>query len=420
MGQDVDRPQEYSGSRLDETKLHRRDLVTRLASAGFGATAIAGIVSSMPMGMDIAAAAQDATPEGTPSAADVLSGYGKDPRLVPYGTTNFGMPLELMEEAADLLLTPNEMFFVRSNGPTPEIVEADYRLSVTGLVDTPLELTLDDLRGMETTTVNAFFACSGHSRSRYPDEPAQTEGTQWNNDAIGNAEWTGVPLRDVLAMAGLQDGIVDIVCQGGDFPEMQRGLSIAHALDPNVIVAWEMNGQPLPVPNGFPVRLIVPGWGSIASTKWLVGLEALGEKFDGPFNSTSYVMINENETVLRPVEEWPVASIISIPANVPGEPVSIAAGATTIAGYASSAYGGIAAVEISFDGGETYEEAPIVMEAGPLAWVRFEVEWDAQPGEYAIRTRAIDGLGLQQPEQADWNAKGYLNNSIYEISVTVE
>jgi DMSO/TMAO reductase YedYZ molybdopterin-dependent catalytic subunit len=387
-----------------ERALSRRRLIGRLAAAGFAAPVIASILASSGL-------AQEATPEGTPTPQEVLESLGKNSDLIPLGTTNFATPLELV----DGLLTPNELFFVRSNGPVSiDIPVEEWRLTVTGLVDEEMELTFEDLQGMESRTITSFLECSGNSRSRFPDDPEMVEGTQWPNGGIGNAEWTGVSLLDILELAGIQEGAVDVVSQGGDFAEMQRGLPIEMAFDPNVMVVWQMNGEDLPAPNGGPVRLLVPGWGGIASTKWLVGLEIIDHPFEGTFNTESYIIINPDGTVLRPVREMPVKSVITNP--VPDAELS--AGEQAISGFAWSGYAGIARVDVSVDGGE-WAEASIVEEAGPLSWVRFEYPWTAEAGEHTLRSRATDQIALQQPEAVEWNAKGYQMNAIWEVPVTV-
>jgi DMSO/TMAO reductase YedYZ molybdopterin-dependent catalytic subunit len=389
-----------------QRSLSRRGLIGRLAAAGFSAPVIASILRE-------SALAQEATPAGTPTPQEVLASLGKSTELIPRGTTNFETPMALV---ADDFLTPNDLFFIRSNGPVSmDIPAAEWRLAVTGLVDQELELSLEDLQGMPARTITAFLECSGNSRSRWPDDPMQVEGTQWTNGAIGNAEWTGVSLAEVLTMAGIQENAVDVVSQGGDFAEMQRGLPLAVALDPDVMLVWQMNGQDLPKPNGGPVRLLVPTWSGIASTKWVVGIEVVDHPFAGHYNSESYVYIDEDEKVLAPVREvWPKSVIAS-----PAPDAALTAGTQPIVGFAWSGYAGIATVEVSTDGGETWIEAPIVEEAGPLSWVRFVYDWDAPPGEAVLSSRATDQRGLTQPITDDWNAKGYLMNAIYEVPVTV-
>jgi DMSO/TMAO reductase YedYZ molybdopterin-dependent catalytic subunit len=385
--------------------LTRRGLIGRLAAAGLSAPAIAAVLQR-PV------ASQEASPVATPTAADVLESLGKDPRLIQHGTTNYETPLELV----DGLLTPNELFFIRSNGPVAmDIDPAAWRLTVTGLVETELELSLADLQAMNIRTITAFLECSGNSRGRFDAEGEQAEGTQWGNGGIGNVEWTGVPVRDVLDEAGVGEGVVDLVSTGGDFAEMERGLPLEVALSPDVMLAWEMNGEPLPKPNGGPVRLLVPGWGGIASTKWIVNLDLIDHPFAGHFNTESYVIIDETETKVRPVREMPVKSVITMPSPN----ASLTAGSQTVSGFAWSGFAGIARVEVSVDGGD-WREATIAEEAGPLSWVRFEWVWKATPGDHRLRSRATDQIALQQPETVPFNAKGYQMNAIYEVPVTVE
>ena len=346
------------------------------------------------------------------TATPTLEMLNKSPRLIPQGSTNYETPLDLLDD----LITPIERFFVRSNGPiSVEIDPDEWRLSISGLVERELALSLADLEALPQRTITAFLECSGNSRSRFPADPAPVEGTDWGEGAVGNAEWTGVPLREVLDQAVVQKAAVEVVSQGGDFAGMRRGLPIDAALDPNVLLVLEMNGQTLPAHHGGPVRLLVPGWGAIASTKWLVGLEVIDRPFDGFYNVDNYVLYDETGAATAPVTRMPVKSLITSPAAG----ATISAGPQTIAGFAWSGHGAIARVEISTDGGATWSEAELVAEAGPLSWVRFEHPWKAKPGETRLCSRATDFAGNVQPESAAWNAKGYQMNAIYEVVVSV-
>ncbi len=388
----------------EKIPVDRRTLIARLVAAGVSAPVIASITNSSVF-------AQDATP----TDAEMLQELGKIEDLIKHGTTTFESPLSAYTE----FLTPNDQFFIRSNGPVSvDIDPTEWRLTVTGLVDNELELSLDDLKAMETTTITTWVECSGNSRSRFGDEPALVEGTQWGNGAIGNAEWTGVPLKLVLEQAGVQDGVVDVVSQGGDFEGMQRGLPIDVAMNGEVMLVWQMNGDDVPAPNGGPVRLLVPRWGGIASTKWVVNLNLIDSKFDGSFNVESYVIIDENGDVLRPVEQMPVKSVITSVA--PDE--EIEAGSHTIAGIAWSGNGAVTGIEVSTDNGESWEEAEIVQEAGELSWVRFEYAWEATAGDTTLLSRATDATGDVQPDNVEdiaWNAKGYQMNAVYPVAVSV-
>ncbi|MGI8976399.1 MAG: sulfite oxidase [Thermomicrobiales bacterium] len=391
---------------LDQAQLSRRTLVQRLTAAGFTAPVIASI-----LGGD--AIAQDATPEAAPALAaeaneDLREVFDLDDRLIQYDPFNYGTPLDAVEG----FIVPNDQFFVRNNSTVPAIDPAAWRLNITGLVDTPQELSLEDIQGMETVTFTSFLECSGNSRGFFEPNAA---GTQWGNTAIGNAEWTGTRLGPILETAGIQDGAVEIISQGGDFAEMQRGLPLSDAMARDTMLVWEMNGEPLPVVHGGPVRLFVPGWGGIASTKWVVGIEVIDYVFDGQLNSDSYTITDAFENVLRPVREMPVKAVIATPTNG----AAVEAGQQSITGFAWSGWGGIELVEVSTDGGATWSEAQIVEEDGPMAWVRFEAAWEAEPGQTVLYARATDELGMTQPPTVEWNARGYYYNAIFDVEVTV-
>ena len=245
----------------------------------------------------------DAAPEA------LLRALGKDARLVSYGGANFGMPLDLIEPAQTRIV-PNDKFFVRSNGPVPIIDPATWRLSVHGTVAKPLSLSLADLQALPAKRLEAFLECAGNGRTRFAPVPP---GTPWGNDAVGNALWEGVSLSHVLDRAGVRAETVDLVTHSADFPGMQRGLPIAVASNPETMLVWTMNGEPLPIAHGGPVRLLVPGWAGIASTKWLTGLEAIDRAFDGFWNVDNYVFWDERGDPLRPIAEMPPKSLIATP-----------------------------------------------------------------------------------------------------------
>ena len=346
------------------------------------------------------------------SASDeLLRRLGKDERLIPYGGANFGMPLDLIKPVNGRLV-PNDLFFVRSNGPVPVVDAKSWRLDISGTVERPLSLSLDDLQRLGSSWIEAFLECAGNGRTRFEPLPP---GTPWRNDAVGNAVWEGIPLGRVLELAGVKPGTVDIVTQGIDFPEMRRGLPLAVACDPEVLVVWAMNGEPLPVAHGGPVRLLVPGWAGIASTKWLAAIQAIDRAFDGFWNTDNYVIWDERGDPLRPVAEMPPKSVIVTPTD--GE--SISAGPVRIAGWAWSGFAPIQTVEVSTDAGRCWQAADL-HPGERRGWRRWELPWEATPGQHRLCARATDERRLSQPVVAPWNAKGYQMNAIQEIVVEVE
>ncbi len=342
---------------------------------------------------------------------ELLLKLGKDPRLVPYGGANFGTPMELLEAPASRLIA-NDRFFVRSNGPVPLIDPASWRCWIYGNVASPLELSLADLERLPRRRQESFLECAGNGRTRFDPLPP---GTPWRNDAVGNAVWEGVSLADVLALAGVRPDTVDVVSQGADFPEMRRGLPFPVALNRDVLLVWRMNDEPLPVAHGGPVRLLVPGWAGIASTKWLQSIEVLPRAFDGFWNTDNYVVWDERGAPLRPVAEMPPKSLIITPADQ----ATIRAGEILVSGWAWSGYGAVRSVEVSTDAGQSWSETAL-QPSEQHGWHRWEFPWHANVGEYDLQVRATDARRLSQPVVPYWNAKGYLMNAIHRIAVRVE
>lgn len=340
----------------------------------------------------------------------LLRALGKDERLVPYGGGNFGMPLSLIEPPTGRTVA-NDRFFMRSNGPVPIIPRDEWRLTISGRVERPIALSFSDLIGLPGREYEAFLECAGNGRTRFRPLPP---GTPWANDAVGNAVWGGVPLAVLLDMAGVQPDAVDVVSQGGDFAEMRRGLPISVAMHPDTMVVWSMNGEPLPAAHGGPVRLIVPGWAGIASTKWLVGLDILDRPFDGFWNTDNYVFWDAFGSALRPIAEMPPKSLISVPADAS----TISAGSITVSGWAWSGYGNIQQVQVSVDGGARWQSAELGPGSGH-GWRRWELPWQATPGLHRLAARATDARRLTQPEVAAWNGKGYQMNAIQQVAVQV-
>jgi DMSO/TMAO reductase YedYZ molybdopterin-dependent catalytic subunit len=341
----------------------------------------------------------------------LLRRLGKDARLIAYGGANFGMPLDLIEPAQGRVV-PNDRFFVRSNGPVPILDDESWQLEITGAVEQPIALSLGDLQRLPRRRLESFLECAGNGRTRFDPVPP---GTAWRNDAVGNAHWEGVSLGDVLDLAGVPAGAVDVVAQGADLPDMRRGLPVGVARDPDTLVAWRMNGEPLPVAHGGPARLLVPGWAGIASTKWLIGVEVVDRPFAGFWNVDNYVFWDERGDPLRPVAEMPPKSLIA----TPREGATIAPGPTTIAGWAWSGYGPVHLVEVSVDGGDTWQSAALEP-PGRRSWCRWSFLWQAATGDYRLQARATDERRLRQPVTAPWNAKGYQMNAIQEIAVSVD
>ena len=336
---------------------------------------------------------------------------GKSPDLISLGDgLNFSAPLAQVSGT----VVPNPLFFLRSNNPPPPLAPHEWRLQIDGRVQRPLTLDLAGLRALPNQTQEVWLECAGNSRRRF-DPPG--EGNQWDDQAVSNAVFTGVPLRAVLEQVGVEDDAIEAVATGYDAESFQRGLPLEVALSPDVLLAFEMNGEPIPWPNGGPARLIVPRWAGIASVKWPARIELVSTPFQGHFNAERYIMVDADGRTLRTVREMPVKSVIAWP----GEGETLRAGPHTVFGYAWSGLGQIDRVDVSTDNRQTWSPAELIRGTGPHAWTRWEYAWNPTArGSTSIAARAVDSSGNVQPGEVPWNKFGYQMNAILTRRVTVQ
>jgi len=326
-------------------------------------------------------------------------------------------------------LTPNHRFFVRSHfGPPDEerISEVNWKLRVDGLVERPTEFRLKDLRQMEAATITAVVQCSGNGRAFHrPKVP----GVQWERGAVGNAQWTGVRLHDLLTRVGVKDQARHVQLQGADRPIVAsvplfiRSIPLGKALHPDTILAYEMNGRPLPLLHGAPLRVITPGWMADSCIKWLTEITVQAEEATGYYMQTAYRVptkpIEPNATTnvpSIPVEAMAVKSLIAAPEE--GETVK--AGPVMIQGVAWGGEAGVVKVDLSLDEGKSWEPARLVGEDHPYAWRQWQLAWKpAVAGTVTILCRATDARGDRQPATTPWNPSGFLWNGWDRVTVTV-
>jgi DMSO/TMAO reductase YedYZ molybdopterin-dependent catalytic subunit len=318
-------------------------------------------------------------------------------------------------------LTPTSRFFRRNHFPIPELDASAWRLEVGGLVRHPRSLSLDELKRFGTVSTVAVLECAGNGRNLY--QPA-VKGEQWGLGAVGNAQWTGVRLADVLAAVDIQRGAVEVVFRGADrgtvndsheMIAFERSLSVADAKHSGALLAFAMNDEPLPVRHGHPVRLIAPGKYAVASVKWLTSITVTGKPFEGFFQAEHYMFEwPRGGTVVRqPVAEPGVRALITAPAA--GDQLPL--GTFMIRGIAWSGAAPVARVMVSVAGGQ-WQPARLVGKPARHSWQRWELPVQpAGPGDLTIRARATDGAGRTQPVQPEWNRLGYGGNFIHEVSV---
>jgi DMSO/TMAO reductase YedYZ molybdopterin-dependent catalytic subunit len=334
-------------------------------------------------------------------------------------------------------VTPAERHFVRNNGLVPEMAEKGdpqgWKLVVDGEVNQPLDLTLDELKSrFQTVRLKLQLECGGNGRAGF-NPPAR--GNQWTVGAVGNSEWTGVRLADVLQAAGLKDSAVYTAHYGMDphlsgdpaKPAISRGVPIWKAMDPYTIIAFEMNGKSIPALNGFPVRLVVPGWPGSASQKWLRQITLRNQVHDGPgMTGMSYRLpaypVKPGEKVpledFRIIESMPVKSVITYPstgATLPRDNRSI-----EVRGHAWAGDRSVSRVYVSTDFGATWTRANLERPPNKYSWQRWRARLTfPTKGYYEIWARAVDDAGVTQPFAVAWNPRGYLNNSMHRVAVTV-
>lgn len=336
---------------------------------------------------------------------------------------NLEMPFSSLSQP----ITPNEQFYVRSHFPVPKIDPAEWRLRVEGTVARPLQLTLDELRALPRHTMHVTLECAGNSRVFLAPK---VKGVQWELGAVGNAEWSGVLLRDVLARAELRNETHTIVLEGADRGKIAepprpagdihfaRSITVEKAAD-DVLLAFEMNGQPLPPSHGFPLRAIVPGWYGMAAIKWLQRIVALDREYRGYYETIDYAYWQPggDGAMLVPLREMQVKAQIARPAM--GE--QIRAGSNyEITGAAWTSDAEITSVDVSADAGNTWQPANLLGEATRNAWRLWEFDWRApRTGNYTLLARATDSLGRTQPTQHDQSRGGYMINFCLPIEVEV-
>jgi DMSO/TMAO reductase YedYZ molybdopterin-dependent catalytic subunit len=316
------------------------------------------------------------------------------------------------------VVMPNARFYVRNHYGIPTLDPAMWRLQVSGAVDRPLSLTLRELQQMPSQTLVVTLECAGNGRSLLcPPVP----GEQWALGAVSTAEWTGVPLVEVLDRAGVARGAVEVLFGGADRGEgderFERSLPVQDAVDGDVLLAYAMNGDPLPVHHGFPLRAVVPGWYAVASVKWLTRIDVLRAPFAGFYQADRYIYewSGDEGVIQEPVTLQQVRALIT----EPGTNDRVNRRDLVVRGVAWSGAAPVARVEVSISGG-TWQTARLVGERRRHSWQWWELLTQVdRPGPASIRARATDLAGRSQPDVPAWNRLGYGTNAIQHVSIEV-
>jgi DMSO/TMAO reductase YedYZ molybdopterin-dependent catalytic subunit len=337
---------------------------------------------------------------------------------------NHGMPLETLREP----VTPIGLHYLLIHYDIPQVDAASWRLTVDGAVGRELSLSLSDVRARPAAQVVATMECAGNGRAKLEPRPISQP---WLLEAVGTGRWGGTSLADLLEEAGLGDTAVEVLftaldrgIENGEEQWFQRSLPLAEAARTEVLLAYDLNGAPLPPQHGFPLRLLVPGWYGMTNVKWIDRITVLDEPFTGYQQARGYRLRQDPDEPGVPLQRiYPRA--LMVPPGIPdfmSRERTVERGRQTIAGRAWSGHAPVAAVEVSVDGGANWDAATVgSTELGEWAWRSFSYEWEAaEPGRVVLCCRARDEAGNEQPLETPWNVGGYANNAVQRVVVNVD
>jgi DMSO/TMAO reductase YedYZ molybdopterin-dependent catalytic subunit len=337
---------------------------------------------------------------------------------------------EDLETPVNLLntwITPNDLFYVRHHSYAAKVNADEWKLIVDGEVERPITLTLDELKKMPKATVTVTLECAGNGRAFY-DPPVA--GIQWEKGAVGTARWSGARLADVLKKVGVKPSGKYVALDGADkpvgkMPDFVRNVPIEKALHPDTVLAYEMNGEPLPPLHGFPLRAVVPGWEGAYAVKWLTRVQLIDKEHEGFFVKTAYRYPNRRVApgeAVDPKDMVPLTGlVVKSFINSPLEGAKFKPGKVRLTGFAWAGESNITKVDVSMDNGSSWTPAKLGKERERYAWQSFEYEFNiAQPGSYLLMSRATDDKGNVQPVAPQWNPSGYLWNVIDRVRINVE
>lgn len=344
------------------------------------------------------------------------------PTELALAARNHGMPLEALQSD----ITPLGLHYLLIHYDIPFVDASSWRLEIAGAVERPLTLDMAAVRARPSATMPVTLECAGNGRTLLQPRPLSQP---WVHEAVGTAEWTGTPLAGVLAEAGVRDAAVEVVfsgldrgVEGGKPQHYERSLAVGQAMHDDVLLAYAINGQPLPPQHGFPVRLVVPGWYGMASVKWLSRVTAVTQPFEGYQQARAYRLRQTRDEAGTPVDVIAVRSLMAPPgvAEFPGRRRHVPREGWDLVGRAWSGAGAIERVEVSSDHGQTWNDALVEAAVGRYAWHRWTYDWSPRAtGETELWCRATDAAGNTQPVDPVWNRGGYAVNAVHRVQVVV-
>jgi DMSO/TMAO reductase YedYZ molybdopterin-dependent catalytic subunit len=350
--------------------------------------------------------------------------YGKDKLIIrSLRPPDFETPVSLL----NTFITPNDAFYVRSHLPVPQVDAATWALKVGGEVNSPFALSVDEIRKLPATTVTVTLECAGNGRAFFQPSVA---GIQWEKGAVSTARFTGARMADVLKKAGVKTGGSNVEMHAADrplgtMPAFVRQVPMAKAMHPDTIIAYAMNGEPIPQVHGAPLRAIVPGWEGAYSIKWLNALNVIAKDSDSFWVATGYRYPTRRVAPGAAVDAKDMAPLVGLVVKslitTPADGASLPVGKIAVGGFAWAGENDITRVDVSTDNGATWQPARLTGEQTKYTWRRFEFEFQAaSAASILILSRATDSRGNVQPAVSQWNPSGYLWNQYDSVRVDVK
>jgi sulfane dehydrogenase subunit SoxC len=419
------RAEESLWRRARSARVSRKRMLQLLASAAGAAVALR---KPPPLRAQQTATGTGFDIEGETGDFDQYANWFVKPTPNDY-FINHGHAREMRwDRASELDYTvPNDLFYLQSHFPTPQVDISTYTLTVHGdAVTNPLSLSYDDILAMPSTTITRSIECGENGRVFYAKQfRMQMDGTQWGLGAIGVAEFTGVRLSEVLQRAQLTLGARDVMPVGLDTPPDKMHLSarpmpLSKAMADDTLLIYRMNGESLPPDHGHPLRALVPGWIGPASIKWVGEIQVSEQPLLSFYNTIYGVMVGPDYPPEPPSTSGQIATFQNVKSSFElAWNAAIPTGPVRLTGRSWSGRGSIARVDVSLDGGRTYQPARLREPNVPQTWTRWELPWNAQPGRYNLRAMATDSLGNMQPDQEPYNLHGYLYGAVVDHPVVV-
>ncbi|WP_193199142.1 sulfite oxidase [Nostoc sp. MG11] len=423
--------EDYLQARVDECIWQKssdagisRQRFLQILATMVGATAIGGLAKPAPAHSQTSKSNLSTSAAVKPKGSRIIKPL--PPGYISHSKGTLEMNWEAMYERG--YLVPNNWFYVHSRNTPPPFDPSTWRLHIQGTgVSTPCQFSYDEIITMPSISVTCAIECAANGRRFFEEAYNKPlSGTKWRLGAIGVAEWTGVPLSILFERAGLKSTARDVLVEGGDLDSLDSKqfkfssvVPISKALADNSLLVYAMNGEPLPPDHGQPCRALFPGWGGNANVKWIERIEVSETPIYTQWVLEQMVLVGADYPAISPYKGKVITYQNVKSAFELAWPATLTAKPYLMRGRSWSGKGKIVRVEVSLNGGKTWQFARLREPNFPFAWVRWDIEWNPIPGEYSLQARATDNLGNTQPTTVPWNDSGLLYGGVVSHPVTV-